>query len=179
MSRGKVHAITLHNTVCLGLSVYLCHHSCHHFCTYFGHSGLVVRHLTAVCKVLGLKPTVALCLAQQPLQYAALGMGYAPLLQCLNRLILYLLQYGKMSTGENHGKVRRITSAMWQVTLCDSIWQVISQAHWGFVLMTVHYTNRCILYFTLLCTLKCLHVRNYSVICIFCTTGDFCCRQRL
>jgi len=36
--------------------------------------------------VLGSKPTLALCLSQQSLQYTAFGMGCAPLLQCLGRL---------------------------------------------------------------------------------------------
>jgi len=52
----------------------------------------------------------------------------APLLQCLGRLSLPPSRGdGKMSTGECQGKVGRITSAGWQVTLRDIT--LISRMH--------------------------------------------------
>ena len=60
----------------------------HLVCKSAGRSGLEVRHSVVVCEVPGLKPVMALCLSQQPLQYTALGMGCAPLLHCLGPLNL-------------------------------------------------------------------------------------------
>jgi len=63
----------------------------------------------------------------------------------------HLLRDGKMITGECQGKVGRITSAGWQVTLCAShMTSDLSSAYLRFVLTTMRYTDRRILYFYLL-----------------------------
>ena len=62
-----------------------------------------------------------LCLALMPLWYAVLGTGCAHLLQCLGQLNLASFGVAKSSTSFGWGKVGDVTSAGWQVTLCDPV----------------------------------------------------------
>jgi len=65
-----------------------------------------------------------LCLSRMPLWYAVLGTGCAPLLQYLDQLSFASLLGRKSSTTFGWGKCGNVTSAGWQVTLCDPIWHV-------------------------------------------------------
>jgi len=51
----------------------------------------------------------------------------------------------KSSTGFGWGKGGKVTSAGWQVTLCDPIWYVISRSNE----VSLHTAISCLLYFTL------------------------------
>ena len=62
-------------------------------------------------------------LSRRSLRYVALGSGCAPSLHCFN-LTLHPSGVAVSSTSFDWGKSGDVTSAGWQVTLCDPTWHV-------------------------------------------------------
>jgi len=91
-----------------------------------GHSGLVVSTSDCSLRRPKLKThcgQLCLTLSQQPVRYAALGIGCTPLLQCIGQLkVLHPSVVTISSTSFGWGKDGR------KVTLCDPIWHVSSVA---------------------------------------------------
>ena len=93
---------------------------------------LVAKWLACLTEVRGdpnSNDTAGGCLSRQRLQYAAFGTG------CTGRYCsaqvnpaLHSSGVAKSSTSFGWGKGGKVTSARWQVTLCDPIWHVSSRS---------------------------------------------------